>query len=332
MVPMVLVVLALLQAAAPPQAAPPASTPTAPAAREVAAGTFLLPGAMLPERGPDGNTVVFVGPGGLVVVDTGRHPWHSDGILAFARERRAPIVAVVNTHWHLDHSSGNGRLKAVFPEARVYTSSAVVDAVAPGGFLARNLATAKAAPVDPAMPAVRREERELFLATMARAETLRPDVPVVASSVMALAGRPLDVRVARDAVTAADLWLYDETTKVAVLGDLVTFPAPFFETACPARWAAALDEVWATPFTLAVPGHGAPMTRAQFDAYRTAFQNFRACASGDTAPTACAAGWTRDIGQFLTSDAERREATGYAGYYVEFLRKGGGASPDCAVK
>ena len=44
---------------------------------------------MLPDRGPDGNTVIFVAPDGLVVVDTGRHPWHSDGILGFARDRKA---------------------------------------------------------------------------------------------------------------------------------------------------------------------------------------------------------------------------------------------------
>ena len=74
---------------------------------------------------------------------------------------------------------------------------------------------------------------------------LRADVPVERSGAMTIAGRPLDVRVAANAVTDADLWLYDAATGVAVIGDLVTLPAPFFETACPARWQAALDEVWA---------------------------------------------------------------------------------------
>ena len=82
---------------------------------------------------------------------------------------------------------------------------------------------------------------------------------------MRLAGRRLDVHVTAGAVTDADVWLYDRRTRVAVLGDLVTFPSPFFETACPNAWRAALDEVWATPFRIAVPGHGAPMTREQFN-------------------------------------------------------------------
>ena len=42
-------ILALVQAAA--------SQPAPPPAREIAPDTFLMPGAMLPDRGPDGNTV-----------------------------------------------------------------------------------------------------------------------------------------------------------------------------------------------------------------------------------------------------------------------------------
>ena len=117
-----------------------------------------------------------------------------------------------------------------------------------------------------------------------------------------------------------------------MLGDLVAFPAPFFETACPAQWQTALDEVWATPFRDAVPGHGATMSRAQFDAYRHAFRAFRSCAGSDAAAGECAAGWTRDVGPFFRTDAERKGATEYAACYVDFLRTGSGASPDCAAK
>lgn len=308
------------------------ATPTAPPPREIAPDTALLPGAMLPERGPDGNTVVFTGPDGLVVVDTGRHAWHSDGILAFARTRKRPIVAIVNTHWHLDHSSGNGRVKAEHERARVYTTTAVDRVLAAGGFLVRNLTGAKAQAEDPKVSATRREETAIFIATMASSETLRPDVPVERSGTLRLAGRPLSLHVATDAVTDADVWLYDEATGVAVLGDLVTLPAPFFETACPGRWQSALDEVWATPFQLAVPGHGEPMTRAQFGTYRQAFAAFRACVASDATPAACADGWTTGVASLLAADSDRKQATGYATYYVDFLRKNGGASPDCRVK
>jgi len=316
---------------APQPAAVPRPVPAPGRAHEIAAGTYLLDGAMYPDRGPDGNTVILEAPDGLVVVDTGRHAWHSEAILAFARERKLPIAAIVNSHWHLDHSSGNRRVKAAYPAARVYTTSAVNQAVAPGGFLARNLAAAKEMS-DPAMPAVEREERNAFIATMEAADALRPDVAVDRSGPLTLAGRSLAVHVTDHAVSAADLWLYDDKTQVAVIADLVTLPVPFFETACPAKWQGALDDVWATPFRLAVPGHGAPMTRAQFDTYRRAFAAFRGCVNGTTAETACASGWTRDVAALLTSDRARTSATESAAYYVKFLREGGGASPDCAAK
>jgi glyoxylase-like metal-dependent hydrolase (beta-lactamase superfamily II) len=313
------------------QAAAPAP-PVAPPPREIAPQTWLLPGAMLPGRGPDGNTVVLRGPDGLVVVDTGRHTWHSDGILAFARAQQAPVQAIVNTHWHLDHASGNGRLKAAHPQAKVYTTRAVDRALGPDGFLTRNAATARNQALPATAPATQREEVAIFLATMDAADVLRPDVAVERPADLTLAGRPLAVRVAADAVTDADLWLFDAATGTAVLGDLVTLPAPFFETACPARWQAALDDVWATPFRLAVPGHGAPMTRAEFDQYRRAFTAFRACAAGDGAAAACADAWTRDVATLLPGDRERVQASEFATYYVGFLRKNGGASPDCRAK
>jgi len=309
-----------------------ASTPPPPTARELARDIYLVPGAVPPDRGPDGNTVILVAPQGLIVVDSGRHPWHSDGILNFARDRHLRVAAIINTHWHLDHSSGNGRIKAAYPAARVYTTPAVNRALAPGGFLTRNYDAARAKPLDPTAPAIRQEETKLFLATMEKSDLLRPDVPVEKSGGFALAGRLVSVHVAANAVTDADLWLDDERTGIAVIGDLVTFPAPFFETACPAGWEAALDDVWATPFKTVVPGHGAPMTREQFDTYRGAFKRFRACVGSDNPSETCASGWTKDIAAFLGSDAERREATEYANYYVGFLRKGGGASADCQVK
>src|SRR6185503_6749032 len=263
-------------------------TPSAPPAREIAPDTYLLPGAMLPNRGPDGNTVVLAGSSGLIVIDTGRHAWHSDGILAFARERRQPVTAILNTHWHLDHSNGNVRVKAAYPQAKTYTTRAVDRALASGGFLERNAAAARARR-DPNESAARREETDIFLATMDASAALRADMPVERSGAMTIAGRPLDVRVAANAVTDADLWLYDAATGVAAIGDLVTLPAPFFETACPARWQTALDEVWSTPFRVAGPGHGPTMSRAEFDTYRRAFGSFRACVGSEHAPGACAA-------------------------------------------
>lgn len=314
--------LFLMQAASsPPAVAPP---------EQVAPGLYLIRGAIVPGRGPDGNTLVFTGRRGLAVIDTGRHSWHSDAILAFARERALPIEAILNTHWHLDHSSGNGRLRAAYPHARVYTTNAIDRALGADGFLTRNLAQTPAMLEDPELSDLQKEEVRIFIATMDARADLRPDVAITRSQRMRFAGVPLDVHVSDGAVTDADLWLYDRRTHIAVVGDLVTLPAPFFETACPQQWSAALDEVWATPFTLAIPGHGEPMTRAQFDTYRTAYNAFVACVNSDAEAAQCAAGWASGIASLEPQNERFHQiAAPYAEYYVGFLRGTGGKARDC---
>ena len=69
----------------------------------VAAGVYLQRDSFDPGRQPDGNSVIFIGPRGLVVVDSGRHAEHTQALLDFASARRTPIAVVVNSHWHLDH-------------------------------------------------------------------------------------------------------------------------------------------------------------------------------------------------------------------------------------
>ncbi len=135
------------------------------------------------------------------------------------------------------------------------------------------------------------------------------------------------------AVTDADLWFFDSKSGVAVIGDLVTFPAPFFETACPERWREALDAVRDVPFTIAIPGHGEPMDRAQFDVWRGAFNAFMDCAEGPTDAGQCAAAWENGIEQFLGEDeGVRTVARRYAEYYAGLLRANGGKSADCKAQ
>jgi glyoxylase-like metal-dependent hydrolase (beta-lactamase superfamily II) len=314
------------------QAATATAPNSVPPPAELAPGVHLLPGAMHPGRGPDGNTVIFDAPEGLIVIDTGRHAWHSDGILAFAAKRERPVAAIVNTHWHLDHSSGNGRIKAAWPRAALYTTRAVDRALADGGFLARNLDSARPMLDDPKVDAVEKEEVRIFVATMDERAILRPDVVVAKSGDLAIAGRPFAAHVTDRAVTDADVWLYDGASGIAVLGDLVTLPAPFFETACPAQWRASLDEVWATPFGIAIPGHGRPMDRVAFDTYRRAFNGFMDCVEGGTAAAQCAASWAEGVAPLLGGDDRmRRMALEYAQYYAGMLRENGGKSAECLV-
>jgi len=299
-----------------------------PTPRELAQGVWLIPGAMNPNREPDGNTVVFDAPEGLIVVDTGRHEWHRRAILTLASDRRKAIKVIVNTHWHLDHVSGNPALRAAFPGLRVYGSGAINNALT--GFLASSAGEAAGYVDDPALPEEMRADVRLDMLTIQNGAALKPDEFITRAQSMTLAGRRIRVNLARYAATSGDVWLFDEKTRMAVLGDLVTLPAPFLDTACPDGWRAALAQIAATPFSTAIPGHGAPMYRAQLSIYRQAFDSFIGCSNSARLKEECSAAWARDVGPLLTDvprETERAQTT--AAYYVDMLRSNGGRSKYC---
>ena len=327
--PMLAVLAAsILAAAAVPE---PLPAPPQPEPQRVAPGVWLLPGAILPNRQPDGNTIIFAAPRGLVVMDTGRHVWRRQAILDFARARHAPIVAIVNSHWHLDHVSGNPALKAAYPQARVYASRAIDGALT--GFLARSVLDAQPYLEAGKLPPETAEDIRNDMATIKAGQALRPDVPIDASGPRDLGGLKLQVNLSPKAATAGDVWVYDPRTRVAAVGDLVTLPAAFLDTACPRGWSAALEQVWATPFRTLIPGHGPVMDRAQFALYRKAFDALVDCAASQATKTECAVAWTAAVAPLLGSgSAEPKRAQGMTEYYVsEVLRANGGKSAWCAA-
>jgi glyoxylase-like metal-dependent hydrolase (beta-lactamase superfamily II) len=265
----------------------------------LARDVVLIPGSFVPGRQPDGNTIVFTGGRGLVVVDTGRHESHTQKILDLARETRKPVTAIVNSHWHLDHIGGNAMLRREYPNVRVYASSAFAEARE--GFLKRSHAQLEEMIRNEKDPA-RQETYRVDLKLIENADALAPDVIVGRSQTLKLAGRRLDVNLESHAVTAGDLWLYDRRSRLLIAGDLVTLPVPFLDTACPANWSKVLDRLAAVDFEKLVPGHGAPMSRTEFEMYRSAFRNLRTCAGSSESKDACADGWMKDTASLLSSE------------------------------
>ena len=286
----------------------------APVQDPAVSGWHLVPGTFEPGDQPDGNSIFLDAPEGLILVDTGRYPEHQAKLLGYARERGRPIAAIVNTHWHLDHSTGNGAILAEHPGAEVHASRAIEGALA--GFLARSRDQARRRLEAGQVPAEQQPGVRRFLALMDDPRALHPTRPVERSAEAEIAGRRLQVNLARHAVTEGDLWLYDPAARLLIAGDLVVAEVPFFDTACPDRWRRALGELAATPFETLVPGHGAPMDRARFGRWRRAFDNFVDCAGSERAKTECVAGWRRDAAEFVAPGRESL-VDEMAGYYLD---------------
>jgi glyoxylase-like metal-dependent hydrolase (beta-lactamase superfamily II) len=289
------------------------------AASLIAPDTYLIEGAATPNRQPDGNSIVILAAKGLIVFDTGRHQEHAQAILDFARVRDRPISAIINSHWHLDHVGGNPRLRAAFPDIHVYASSAI-DA-ARTGFLADYRADLLTEIARSAKNPAAQESMRAEIALIDAGAALGPTDVIANSARLTIAGRNLQVHLESHAVTAGDVWVFDPATRVLLAGDLVTLPAPFFESACPARWQSTLTQLAKTQFDLLVPGHGAPMQRQKFNAYRKAFSNLLDCAAGQERASDCIDGWINDASVILKSEDVSYART-LIGYYLEnYLRK-----------
>jgi glyoxylase-like metal-dependent hydrolase (beta-lactamase superfamily II) len=288
---------------------------TTPAAAQVPA--VFQPGHIDLERGPDGNTVILDAPEGLIVVDTGRHPEHAQAILAYAENAGRPIAAIVNSHWHLDHTTGNQDILARFPQAEIVASDAAAGALK--GFLADSKANAENALADSKTDAAARLRTTRTLNILSHPEWLVPEMPVTASGTRMIAGRRLDVRLAPAAVTEGDIWLLVPDEGLAITGDLVVAQSPFFDTGCEEGWAAALDQIAAARWTTLIPGRGQPMDRAAFSRWRTAFVHFTDCAKSAASAEDCARGWDSDAKGFY-SDAEAPSVHELSLYYIDLLR------------
>jgi glyoxylase-like metal-dependent hydrolase (beta-lactamase superfamily II) len=273
----------------------------------------LVSGAVPVDKGPDGNSIILDAPEGLIVVDTGRHPEHSAKITAYARERGRPIAAVVNTHWHLDHTTGNWDIRQAYPQVQVIASNALEGALAT--YLKKSREQTDRMLADPKTSAMQRDQITRALAVTDQPDRIRPNVAVENSRKMTVAGRTIDVRLAKFAASEGDVWLYDPKAKLAIVGDLVVDIVPFLDTACSDGWLRALDEIERTSFETLIPGHGPVMDRATFSTWKTAFANFVSCGRSKAPNEQCVTGWERDAARFI-DDAHRTYVHEAADYYL----------------
>jgi glyoxylase-like metal-dependent hydrolase (beta-lactamase superfamily II) len=277
-------------------------------------GVEWLPGHFVAGAQPDGNSVLIEGVDGWIVVDSGRHPPHVQALLERIRASGKPLRAIVNTHWHLDHIGGNRALRRAYPQARVIASDAIV--AARNGFLAeyrRQLLDQMAKrPSDDAQRQTWQREVDVIDDTAAST----PDLVIGERATIELAGLGLSIGVERHAVTGGDVWVYDPASQVLASGDLVTLPAPLFDTACPERWAAALAQIATIRFRWLVPGHGEPLSRGQFVIYRESYDRLLRCAASSAPKSQCVDGWLRDAGGLFARDQQPLART-LLSYYID---------------
>ncbi|WP_038466083.1 MBL fold metallo-hydrolase [Arthrobacter sp. PAMC 25486] len=199
----------------------------------------------------DLNVAAIVGPNGVTIVDTQGSPAEAQELMDDVAQRfNMPVVAVINTHAHYDHSFGNSVFAnlgvPIFGHHRIPSHYA--------DFEGPRLAAWQA---DPACEPDKQWEKVLLTI---------PTVLIDQSMTLTSSGRDITCMPISRGHTDTDLAVVVPDARVWLLGDLVEESGPpmFGSGSWPLDWPIALDEVLLglRPGDLIVPGHGQVVDRA----------------------------------------------------------------------
>lgn len=213
----------------------------------------------------DVSVVAVVGPTGVILVDTRNNPAEADEIIADVDARFAlPIVAVINTHAHYDHTFGNQR----FASGAHLTVPIYGHARIPRHFEEFEGPRLVAQQADPS----REPDKE-----WSEVRLTPPTVLIDEPTTVRAGGCTIELIPLPPGHTDTDLVVFVPDQRVWVLGDIIEESGPpmYGSGSFPFGWPAALRGLLARiePGDRLIPGHGAVVDRdfavAQTDALQT---------------------------------------------------------------
>ena len=190
-------------------------------------------------EGDGGNVAVYVTSEGVILIDD-KYEQDHDGIMAAVKQVTSqPIKYVISTHYHADHSGGNGKMYGEGVEIISTANSR------------RNILEKKQSNAPPGvMPAriVFTDESSIFLG-----------------------GKEVRAHFYGRGHTNGDAVIYFPALKVQHTGDLMANATPLIDYSGGGsliEWTKTLDAAMKLDFDTVIPGHGAITNRAGLQAYR----------------------------------------------------------------
>jgi cyclase len=261
---------------------PAAAGPSRPAPRkmEIAPGVYVFMSAPYGAVGLDGNSVVVLGSGGVLVFDSNGTPAAAAAVLGdIRRMTRQPVRFVVHSHWHWDHWYGAEVYKAAFPAVEIIAQEKTAALMAgpaldfnrPGletqlpayiRTLEQRVAAADAATPPAADLVALREaldEARFFLDQKRSVRHVWPTRTFKDRLDLTLGDRQVQLLNFGRAVTPGDAVMYLPKERVVAVGDLVVNPVTFALSSYPTEWVRALERVDGLPADVIVTGHGEPL-------------------------------------------------------------------------
>jgi cyclase len=232
-----------------------------------------------PNGFPQGNTTVIVGDRDVLVVDSCYLPSSArDDIAQIRQWTDKPVRYLLNTHWHADHTRGNGTYFDAFPTITIIAHTATRELIK--GFYADHpenavavaqraravfkhyLETGKSDDGSALTEDDKKKVKEMMAgidSVVAEFTNLVPRLPNVTFDReldLNLGNREVQIKFLGRGNTAGDAIAYLPAEKILIAGDLVVHPGPYVGSGFPSEWSAVLEKMIAMNPQTVVPGHG----------------------------------------------------------------------------
>jgi cyclase len=228
-----------------------------------------------PDTFPQGNTTVIIGDRGVFVVDSCLLPSSARQDIAQIKQwTDKPVMFLLNTHWHFDHTLGNATYAAAWPNIQIIAHSHTQQEIAefnPGAVarypqrrerFQKVLDSGKDESGKPLSEADRLDyQRSLagldgVLAEFKDAKQLSPNVSYDHEMTVDLGDREVQIKFLGRANTAGDSVVYLPKEKIVMTGDLLDHPVPYMFGGFPVDFPNTLRALRQLDATTIVPGHG----------------------------------------------------------------------------
>ena len=270
-----LVVIILAIAAAASHASLDSSRTTARTVQKIAEGVYTIRHKDAPDTFPQGNTTVIIGDREVLVVDSCYLPSSAREDIAEIRKwTHKPVRYLVNTHWHFDHTMGNGTYWRAFPGMSIIAHIETAKQIAgynPGWFerfskradrMRQILADGKDGNGKDLTDGDRKEYEEAIAGLAPVQEEFNtivdkaPTVSFDSEMRIDLGGREVRIMHLGRGNTAGDAVVFLPKEKILITGDLVVHPVPYMFGGYPGEFGRTLVKMEQIRFDTIVPGHG----------------------------------------------------------------------------
>jgi cyclase len=242
---------------------------------KIADNVYVIRHADAPDAFPQSNTTVIIGQRGALVIDACYLPTSAQqDIEQIRRWTTQPVRFLVNSHWHYDHTMGNGTYAREFPALTIIAHQETLASIRGynpewfehypeltanlqkqlhehRGADGKTLTAAKKAEVTEQL-----KGREDVAAEFAEISDRLPDLSFDHQLTLDLGGREVRLLHLGRGNTAGDVVAYLPGEKILIAGDLLDYPVPYLGGGFPAEEVATLRGMGQLDAQTIVPGHG----------------------------------------------------------------------------